>query len=187
MYSSLEYLWYELFLKCILLSSAHEISFSSNVFFCSVPMTWAFSSNIFLSSAPWYEPFPQTYCSVDSNTVKPVYKDHSRDQKKAVFIDRWISLRIALLGPWKGNLYKQVVFIYRSLVVCRTGLTVFDFWLECSQWSNNIETNSFPCKAHPTPVLKLVHEKLSAALIFYPIIHQHFHSALMPNPHQMQY
>ena len=42
----------------------------------------------------------------------PVYKDHSRDQN-AVFIDRWLSVRTALLGPWKGSLYKQVVFIHR--------------------------------------------------------------------------
>ena len=30
-----------------------------------------------------------------------------------VSIDRWITVRITLLGPWRGNLYKQVVFIYR--------------------------------------------------------------------------
>ena len=53
------------------------------------------------------------------STVKPVYKDRSRDKKKCglyrqvVFIDRWITVRIALLGLWKGGLYKQGVFIHR--------------------------------------------------------------------------
>ena len=61
------------------------------------------------------------------NTVKLVYKDRSRDQnslyRQVVFIDRSITLRIALLGPGKGGLYRQVVF--------RTGWTV----LSKQDWS----------------------------------------------------
>ena len=36
--------------------------------------------------------------------------------KNVVFIDRWIRVRIARLGPWKGGLYTQVVFRTGSAV-----------------------------------------------------------------------
>ena len=60
----------------------------------------------------------QTQTDALTSTVKPVYKDRSRDHKHAVcrqvvFIDRWITVRIAFLGPSKGGLYKQMVFIHR--------------------------------------------------------------------------
>ena len=53
-------------------------------------------------------------CKCYQYTVKPVYEDRSREQKSAVFIDRWVTVRIAPLGPGKGGLYRQVVFICRS-------------------------------------------------------------------------
>ena len=59
--------------------------------------------------------FPDFFLTLknDQSTVKPVYKDRPRDQKQAVFIDKWITVRIALLGHWTGGPYKQVVFIHR--------------------------------------------------------------------------
>ena len=40
-----------------------------------------------------------------------------------VFTDRWITVRIALLRPWKGGLYKQVVFRTGSTVSTRHPVT----------------------------------------------------------------
>ena len=54
------------------------------------------------------------------NTVKLVYKDHSRDQPNVVLhIHRWslytgsISCKVYCWGPIKCGLYKEVVIIYR--------------------------------------------------------------------------
>ncbi len=58
-------------------------------------------------------PWSKTY------TVKPVYKDHPRDQQNVVLIHRWslyadsIAWKVYPWGPVKCGLYKQVVFIYR--------------------------------------------------------------------------
>ena len=51
-------------------------------------------------------------------TVKPASKGHSRVPKIVVSQHRWITMRIVLLGSWKGGLLTQVV-------VLRTGSTVF--------------------------------------------------------------
>ncbi len=53
------------------------------------------------------------------NTVKLVYKDHSRDQQDMALIHRWplyagsTTWKVYPCGPVNCGLYKQVVFMYR--------------------------------------------------------------------------
>ncbi len=102
-------------------TNTHEKHMYSNLYFTRVTSNWwnRFWDSVVLEWALYK--LPARVC-VLSCTVKPVYKDHSRDQQNVVLIHRCslyagsIAWQIYTCVPVKCGLYKQVVFIYRCFL-----------------------------------------------------------------------